>query len=102
MAKKIVWSKNALIQRKEIFEYWDKRNYSKTYSKKLHSLIQEDLKLISKNPKIGIQSQHPDLRIKFVKTYLIIYQEFETLILVVSFWDGRQNPTKFSQIINNP
>ncbi len=53
MAKQIIWSRKAQNDRKEIFRYWNKRNKSKLYSKKLNKLFKEAVKLISEYPEIG-------------------------------------------------
>jgi len=53
MAKRIIWSRRAQNDRISIFEYWNKRNKSKVYSKKLNRLFNEGVKLISEYPEIG-------------------------------------------------
>ena len=52
MAKQIIWSKRAQTDRKEILKYWNKRNKSNTYSKKLNGLFKEAVRLISQYPEI--------------------------------------------------
>ena len=39
MAKRIVWSKFALENKLEILKYWNHRNESNTYSRKLNKLF---------------------------------------------------------------
>ena len=74
MAKQIIWSFRAQNDRKEIFDYWNNRNKSTTFSRKLNSLIKYTLRLISKYPLIGKKTNKENIRIKILKDYLIIYE----------------------------
>jgi len=57
MAKRrIIWTKTAVEERREILNYWNNRNRSKTYSRKLNKLFSEAAMLLSKHPEIVIQS----------------------------------------------
>lgn len=57
MAKKLIWSKQALQDRKDILDYWINRNKSKTYSIRLNHLFIDAIKIITKHPNIGIATQ---------------------------------------------
>lgn len=99
MAKKVIWSKRARTEQKEIFNYWNVRNYSKKYSNKLNSLFQETTKLISSYPEIGKPTDTENVRVMLVENYLLIYEQIETdIILILTIWDARQNPDKLSKI----
>jgi len=50
MAKQIIWSLTAQLDRKEILLYWINRNKSRTYSKKLNKLFIEAIQLIAEFP----------------------------------------------------
>jgi addiction module RelE/StbE family toxin len=99
MVKKIVWSAKAQSDRREIFLYWNQRNKSTSYSRKLNYLFIDAANLIAKFPKIGKPSGYKDSRIKIVRDYLIVYKEYEDLILIVTVWDGRQNPLALTKIL---
>jgi len=94
MAKQIVWSRRAQRDRKEILEYWRIRNRSNTYSKKLNRLFKESIKIITDFPQIGKPTDEADTRIKIVKDYLIVYEETQTQIVILTIWDSRQDPGK--------
>ncbi|MFT4855534.1 MAG: plasmid stabilization system protein ParE [Algoriphagus sp.] len=49
----IFWTKTALGQRDLIFDYWNVRNKSKSYSKKLNIQIRSRIATIKENPEIG-------------------------------------------------
>lgn len=99
MAKEVVWSLRAQKERKEILEYWRLRNRSNTYSKKLNQLFKESVKIITDFPQIGKPTDDVNTRIKIVKDYLIIYEETETQIQILTIWDSRQDPDKLKNII---
>ena len=98
MAKQIIWSLQAQEDRKQILSYWNNRNQSSTYSKKLHHLFKEAIKLVSKFPQIGRQTDLENVRIKLVKDYLVVYEEDQNNIYVLKIWDGRRNPENFNKL----
>ncbi|MEX2230580.1 MAG: type II toxin-antitoxin system RelE/ParE family toxin [Cyclobacteriaceae bacterium] len=94
MAKQIIWSRRAQRDRRQILEYWRIRNKSNSYSKKLNRLFKESIKIITDFPQIGKPTDEANTRIKIVKDYLIIYEETQTQIVILTIWDGRQDPDK--------
>lgn len=92
MAKRIIYSHKALADRKQILEYWQKRNGSKDYSRKLFRLFQSAAILISHHPEIGLRTEFVNVRGKVVRDYQIFYEEKENEILILAIWDSRQNP----------
>ena len=99
MAKQVVWSLRAQKERKEILEYWRLRNKSTTYSKKLNQLFKESVKIITDFPQIGKPTDDVNTRIKVVRDYLIIYEETEFQIHILTVWDSRQDPEKLKIIL---
>jgi plasmid stabilization system protein ParE len=93
MAKyKIDWSIEARMDLIDILEYYNKRNKSSLYSKKLNSKINRSTKLITKNPLIGLQSEIESVRALITGDYQIIYELSEDLILITMIWDCRRDP----------
>jgi toxin YoeB len=66
MAKQIIWSKLAQIDRFEILDYWKKRNKSSVYSKKLNSLFENTAELISRHPNIGKPTQIQNVKLRII------------------------------------
>ena len=93
MDRQIIWTERAQKERIAIFTYWNNRNESFIYSKKLNVLIKESLKLISKHPLIGQLTGKENVRVKVLRDYLIIYEISANEIVVLSIWDCRQKPT---------
>jgi plasmid stabilization system protein ParE len=96
---KIVWTVTAVNQRNSIFKYWNERNKSTSYSKKLALKIKERLILLQQNPNMGKPTTFRDTRAISMEHYSIIYQCNETHIIVSAFWDNRQDPKKLIEIL---
>ena len=99
MVKKVIWSKGAISDRKEILQYWTIRNKSDLYSKKLRNLFDSAIRRIQKLPHIGATSDHRNIRLKLVRDYYIIYRDEIKTIEILSIWDCRQDPIKLDEII---
>jgi addiction module RelE/StbE family toxin len=94
MVKQIIWTFKAQNDRKTIFEYWNNRNKSKNYSKKLNQLLVESLNIIAIRPFIGKKTEMKNVRTKIIRDYMIFYEITEKYIVVLTIWDCRQNPVK--------
>lgn len=46
MVKRLIWSRQALQSKKEIFDYWNETNGNKNYSKKLEEEFNKIIDLI--------------------------------------------------------
>ncbi|AZB29084.1 type II toxin-antitoxin system RelE/ParE family toxin [Chryseobacterium balustinum] len=89
--RKIVWTKKANIERKEILEYWIYKNKSARFSKKLNLLFVESLKQICIYSNIGRKTSDEKTKVIIVRNYLIFYEFNEKEIIVQSVWDGRRD-----------
>ena len=98
---KIFWTNTAVKQRNSIFEYWNERNNSTRYSKKLNTLIKERLKVLKTNPDIGKRTEFVNTRAISLGHYSIFYQIIESQIFIISFWDNRQDPVKLLIFLKN-
>ncbi len=94
MAKKVVWSRRALEDRRSILKYWKDRNKSNVYSIKLDQIFKDSIKIISEFPQIGKLTDALNVRLKIVKNYYIFYEVANTQILILTIWDSRQDPEK--------
>ena len=99
MAKKVIWSIRAQSDRKHILEYWRQRNKSDTYSKKLDDHFREAINIIKDFPQIGKLTDDQKARIKVVKDYLLIYENMDDSIIILTIWDSRQDPKKLEKIL---
>ncbi len=95
MAKKVVWTQKAQLERVEILSYWFEKNKTKTYSIKLNKLFVETLKTLAKQPSLGRKTDAANVRVKVVRDYLLFYETSETELIILAIWDGRRNPAQF-------
>ena len=99
MAKQVVWSLRAQEDRRNILTYWRQRNESISYSKKLNFLFKEAVSIIGKFPQVGKLTDRQNVRVKVVRDYLIIYEDTETTIYILTIWNTRQDPNKLEDFL---
>ena len=93
MAKrKIVWSQRAKKKLFEILEFYAERNQNKVYSQKLYNKINQELKLVSIYPLIGLKTDMGFVRGLIVENYIVFYEHNNSTVIVHSVWDCRQDP----------
>lgn len=91
MARGLKWSRNAQQQRKDIFDYWNKHNKSKAFSKKLNSLIKDALQPLKEHPCTGRKTSIDNNYLIRVRHFFLIYAVVDDLILIIAIWDGRRD-----------
>jgi plasmid stabilization system protein ParE len=91
----VIWTDTAVRERRKILNYWTKRNKSSTYSEKLIFKIQERVQFLIKNPKSFIRTNYKNIR----TSTLGHYKTTEKELIVIAFWDNRQNPKKLFKIL---
>ncbi|TVQ43535.1 MAG: type II toxin-antitoxin system RelE/ParE family toxin [Saprospirales bacterium] len=89
--KTIVWSDHAKYEFRRILEYYTERNGTPVYSMKLLNQTEELLTTLSKNPLLGRLTTNRQTRVIPFKDYLIFYEVKNKEILILSFWDNRQD-----------
>lgn len=92
MARRLIWSVEARNSRKNIFDYWNNRNKSKKYSRKLNLLFNTNLKIIIQLPESGKPTFQEDVKFIIVSHFEIIYKITPNEIVILDIWDTRQNP----------
>ncbi|SFT10957.1 type II toxin-antitoxin system RelE/ParE family toxin [Sphingobacterium wenxiniae] len=91
---KLFWTETVVKQRNYVFSYWNERNGSTSYSKKLNRKINQRISLLKVYPEIGKKSSFKDVRIASLGHYCLLYKFDNTRLIIVGFWDGRQDPEK--------
>jgi plasmid stabilization system protein ParE len=101
MAKrKIVWTETAAKQRREILKYWTDRNKSTIYAEKLIEITAKHLKVISKNPEAFKETEIDQVRESAMGHFSLYYKITPELIIVMAFWDNRQEPKTMLKVIS--
>ncbi len=68
-------------------------------AKKLHRLFLEAIEIISLYPEMSVKTNIPQIRLKLVRDYNIIYSiTASDELFIIDIWDTRQNPKKFPLI----
>lgn len=91
---RVVWTELAIDDKFHILRYWDRRNKSKKYSIKLNRLLKEAAIVICKYPFMGKTTEVPNIRIKIVKDYFLVYEIVKNKIIILRIWDTRRNPNQ--------
>ena len=92
MVNQVVWTLKARNELIDIIEYWIFRNKSNTFSLKLNSLIQEQLKLVSEFPEIGKITDIPGVNVTIVNNYMLYYEIADNSIYVLTLRHTSRNP----------
>ena len=82
---KVFWTITARKQRDHIFKYWNKRNRSTAYSKKLNRKIKDRLKVLKAHPEAGKATEFKTTRTTALGHYSIFYQVMENQIIIMGF-----------------
>ena len=82
----------ARIKLTQILEFYNERNQNNTFSAKLYREIQKSLKLLLKQPSLGIKTNEKSIRALIVGDYIIFYETSKNDIIIHTLWDCRQNP----------
>ena len=91
MAKRIVFSKKAYADIDRIVEFNNLRNRSNTYSKKFVKNLNKQLKLLIKNPSIGIVTDEPGQLLFIWDDYYVFYIDYEVDIEISSIYHQKEN-----------
>lgn len=93
MALEINYSPQFLDSLENILVFFDERNGSDSFSKKLLKMIRKQIKLASAMPEIGRLTDFPGVRILFVERFGIEYQIRDKVILIVDIYSCQTNPS---------
>ncbi|MCF8304217.1 MAG: type II toxin-antitoxin system RelE/ParE family toxin [Bacteroidales bacterium] len=95
MARKIIWSRNAIRDKIQILDYWYNRIGTKTYSKKLDKAFRTAVKNLKDYPFLGKKMEESDMGYIVKEHHLILYSVGENEIMILHIWDSRRNPEDF-------
>jgi len=99
MAKKIVWTNNALQDRFQILDYWFQTIGDKKYSTYLDNAFIETASNISQFVEIGRIYKNTLFRFVVKDNYLLFYKFDDTTIFIIGIFDGRRNPKILKSIL---
>jgi len=92
--KPVIWYPEAKNELVEILDFFDERNGSCLYSRKLYDKIEKRLKLVADDCLLGEETNRENIRRLVVENYSIIYRIRSDAVEVLSIRDGRRGDEK--------
>ena len=92
MALELFFSPQFADNLEEILQFYDERNGSDRFSKKLMKMKLKQTALLKTIPEIGRQTNFPGVRILFVDRYGIEYQIRDKVILIINIYSCQTDP----------
>ena len=93
MALEIIYSPQFADSLEAILNYFDERNGSDKYSKKLFGMVHGQIQLLATFPEIGRITDFPGVRVFFVDNYGVEYQIRDEAILIVDIYSCKTDPS---------
>lgn len=90
MPNRIVWSQNAQAQFRSTVRYWDRRNQSQFYTKRLTSLVLRQLRILRQFP-TAFAEVSPGIHKMTIENFIMLYTVHKSVIVLLHFYDSRQN-----------
>ena len=92
MALKILYAPQFVDNLESILQFFDERNGSDAFSKKLLKMIQREIVILKTMPEIGRMTNFPGVRILFVERFGIEYQIRNEETLIIDIFSCQKNP----------
>jgi toxin YoeB len=92
MALEISYSPQYFDHLEAILNFFDERNGSDKFSKKLLKMIHKQIGLLATMPEIGRITDFPGVRVLFVERFGIEYQIRDKVILIIDIYSCQTNP----------
>ena len=92
MALKIVYAPQFVDSLEAILNFFDERNGSDKYSRKLMKMIHRQIRLLATMPEIGRLTDFPGVRIIYVERFGIEYQIRDKSILIIDIYSCQNDP----------
>lgn len=97
MARIIEFSVRSTKQLQKILIFYDERNGSDAYSRRLLQSLMEDLQLMAKMPLASSPSTRPDVRFFYLMDFTIIFRFNSRKLTVLSIRSSQRKPLKIYQ-----
>lgn len=94
MARLINFSRRSTVQLHKILTFYDERNGSDNYSRKLLKCLLEEIQRVSMTPTIGSPSTRPDVRFFYMMGFTIVYRYNSRRLTILSIRSSARKPLK--------
>lgn len=92
MALEISFSPQFFDSLEAILNFFDERNGSDRFSKKLLKMIHKQILLLKTMPEIGRLTDFPSVRVLFVERFGIVYQIRDKVVLILDIYSCETDP----------
>ena len=92
MALEISFSPHFFDSLEAILNFFDERNGSDRFSKKLLKMIHKQILLLKTMPEIGRLTDFPSVRVLFVERFGIVYQIRDKVVLIIDIYSCETDP----------
>ena len=92
MALEISFSPQFFDSLEAILNFFDERNGSDRFSKKLLKMIHKQILLLKTMPEIGRLTDFPSVRVLFVERFGIVYQIRDKVVLIIDSYSCETDP----------
>ena len=97
MARLIEFSRRSTNQLQKILTFYDERNGSDVYSRRLLKCLLDEVNRIAINPTIGSPSTRLDVRFFFMMGFTVVYRFNTKKVAVLSIRSSARRPLKVYQ-----
>jgi hypothetical protein len=97
MARLIEFSRRSTVQLQKILTFYDERNGSDVYSKRLLKCLLSELNRLSQTPTASSPSTREDVRFAYMMGYTIIFRYNSRRITLLSIRSSARKPLKLYQ-----
>lgn len=97
MARLIEFSVRSTQQLQKILAFYDERNSSDEYSRRLLKSLMDDLQLLAKMPLVSSPSTCPDVRFFYLMGFTVIFRFNSRKLTVLSIRSSQRKPLKIYQ-----
>ena len=92
MALEISFSPQFFDSLEAILNFFDERNGSDRFSKKLLKMIHKQILLLKTMPEIGRLTDFPSVRVLFVERFGRVYQIRDKVVLIIDIYSCETDP----------
>ena len=97
MDRQIEFSRRSTVQLQRILEFYDERNGSDIYSRRLMKTLLKSLQRVAKMPTASSPSTRPDVRFIYMMGFIVIFRYNSRKVTMLSIRSSRQKPLTIYQ-----
>ncbi|MBR1665104.1 MAG: type II toxin-antitoxin system RelE/ParE family toxin [Bacteroidaceae bacterium] len=97
MDREIEFSRRFVAQLQKILTFYDERNGSSAYSRRLVQMLMSDLRRVAMMPTASCPSTRPDTRFFYLMGFTIVFRYTENKVTALSIRSSARSPLSIYQ-----